>query len=173
VLRCHIWLRNLSTSRYLGLSQWEWNIFILQPSFLPPSEMKIFTSVSSRETPFLPYTFVSPLNCRAALKAAPEWIRESENHQGWKRPTVSPSSTIHPSPIVLTKPWVSGSEWPVWLRVIWSNMLAQLFQHSTRSASKVRCLSFKISHSYTSMKACFLLLQQPSCFSTAFVSHFS
>ena len=29
---------------------------------------------------------------------------ESKNHQGWKRPAGSPSPTIHPSPIVLTKP---------------------------------------------------------------------
>ena len=29
---------------------------------------------------------------------------ESQNHRGWKRPTESPSPTIHPSPIVLTKP---------------------------------------------------------------------
>ena len=31
-------------------------------------------------------------------------IIESQNHQGWKRPTGSPSPTIHPSPMVLTKP---------------------------------------------------------------------
>lgn len=31
-------------------------------------------------------------------------IRESLNHQGWKRPTGSPSPTVHQSPIVPTKP---------------------------------------------------------------------
>mgnify|MGYP001864383355 CR=1 FL=1 len=34
-------------------------------------------------------------------------IIESQNHQGWKRPTGSPSPTIHTSPIVLIKPWLS------------------------------------------------------------------
>ena len=31
-------------------------------------------------------------------------IIESQNHQGWKRPTRSASPTVHPSPMVLIKP---------------------------------------------------------------------
>ena len=39
-------------------------------------------------------------------KTGQVWNRITESYklQGWKRPTGSPSPTIHPSPIVLTKP---------------------------------------------------------------------
>jgi len=62
---------------------------------------------------------------------------ESQNHEVWKRPTRSPSPTIHPSPIVLTKPCPSTQRPNIviaWWKLKCSKMREKLGQPEQISA---------------------------------------